>query len=93
MKKKDIQETQDRIYSLKLMLVISQNKVTTIENKITYLSKRIKLEEEIFDLELNKNKYNVGSNDILISDILTDIQNELKCKKEELSDLIELNEK
>ena len=93
MKKSDIQETQDRIYSLKSMLSVFQEQVTTIENKISYLSKRIGLEEEIFDLELNEKKYKVKSNDIIISDIQNDIQNNLMNKKDVLSELIELNEK
>ena len=93
MKKSDIQETQDRIYSLKSMLSVFQEQVTTIENKISYLSKRIGLEEEIFDLELNEKKYKVKSNDIIISDIQNDIQNKLMNKKDVLSELIKLNEK
>lgn len=93
MKKSDIQETQDRIYSLKSMLSVFQEQVTTIENKISYLSKRIELEEEIFDLELNEKKYKVKSNDIIISDIQNDIQNKLMNKKYVLSELIKLNEK
>lgn len=92
MKKSDIQETQDRIYSLKSMLTVFQEQVTTIENKISYLSKRIDLEQEIFDLELNEKKYKVDSNDILISDIQNDIQNKLKDKEVKLLELIIVNE-
>ena len=93
MKKSDIQETQDRIYSLKSMLTVFQEQVATIENKISYLSKRIDLEQEIFYLELNVKKYKIDSNDILISDIQNDIQNKLKDKEVKLLELIIVNEK
>ena len=93
MKKSDIQKTRDRLNDVKTTLSILEEQISILENKRSYLSKRIELEEEISDLELNENKYKVDSNDILISDIQNDIQNKLKDKEVKLLELIIVNEK
>ena len=93
MKKSDIEKSRDRLNDVKTVLSILEEQISILENKRSYLSKRIELEEEIFDLELNEKKYKVKSNDIIISDIQNDIQNKLMNKKYVLSELIKLNEK
>lgn len=89
MKKTDIEKLND----VKTVLSILEEQISILENKRSYLSKRIELEEEISVLESTKKKYKVDSNDIIISDIQNDIQNKLNYKKDELSELIKVNEK
>ena len=47
MKKSDIEKSRDRLNDVKTVLSILEEQISILENKRSYLSKRIELEEEI----------------------------------------------